>query len=133
MILLDTHVLIWMNTNDRSLGGKCRREIEREWVRQEVAVSAISFWECAMLHLRGRITLPIEPLDWRRSLIVAGLQEFPVTGEIGILAADLTSLHNDPADRIIAATAIASHAKLLTADRQLLNWKHELRRVDASR
>jgi len=101
--------------------------------RWQMAVSAVSFWECAMLHSRGRITLPKSPLALRGDLIAAGLVEWPIDGEIAILAADLETLHKDPADRFIVATAISRRATLLTADARLLEWKHALKRVDATR
>ena len=133
MILLDTHALVWMDADDPSLGRTARRAIQQAWKAQQMAVSAVSFWECAMLHARGRITLPKSPLAWRGDLIAAGLIEWPVDGEIAILAADLELLHKDPADRFIVATAISRRAALLTADERLLGWKHALKRVDATR
>lgn len=98
-----------------------------------MAISAVSFWECAMLHARGRITLPKSPLGWRGELIAAGLVECPIDGDIAILAADLERLHKDPADRLIVATAISHRAMLFTADERLLKWKHALKRADAAR
>jgi PIN domain nuclease of toxin-antitoxin system len=53
-------------------------------------------------------------------------------GEIAILAAELTGLNGDPADRIIAATAIANDATLVTADENLLRWRHRLKRQNAN-
>ena len=133
MIVLDTHALVWMDADDPSLGRAARRAVRQAWQAQQLAVSAVSFWECAMLHSRGRITLPKSPLAWRGDLIAAGLVEWPIDGEIAILAADLETLHNDPADRFIVATAISRRAALLTADARLLGWKHALKRVDAAR
>lgn len=133
MILLDTHALVWMDADDPSLGRAARRAIQHAWEAQQMAVSAVSFWECAMLHSRGRITLPKSPLAWRGDLIAAGLVEWPVDGEIAIQAADLVMQHKDPADRFIVATAISRRAALLTADARLLEWKHALKRVDATR
>ncbi len=133
VILLDTHALVWMDADDPSLGRAARRAIQQAWEAQQMAVSAVSFWECAMLHSRGRITLPKSPLALRGDLIAAGLVEWPIDGEIAILAADLETLHKAPADRFIVATAISRRAALLTADERLLEWKHALKRVDASR
>lgn len=133
MILLDTHTLVWMDADDPALGRAARRAIHQAWEAQQMAVSAVSFWECAMLHSRGRITLPKPPLAWRGDLLAAGLVEWPIDGEIAILAADLEMLHKDPADRFIVATAISHRAALLTADARLLEWKHALKRIDATR
>jgi PIN domain nuclease of toxin-antitoxin system len=133
VILLDTQALVWMDADDPALGRAARRAIQQAWGAQQMAVSAVSFWECAMQHSRGRITLPKSPLAWRGDLIAAGLVEWPIDGEIAILAADLETLHKDPADRFILATAISRRAALLTADARLLGWKHALKRVDATR
>ena len=49
MLLLDTNILLWMRLHDRRLGSDARREIERAWQSNEIAVSAISFREVTML------------------------------------------------------------------------------------
>ena len=53
-------------------------------------------------------------------------------GEIGIRANELPDFHPDPADRIIVATAMNGH-QLVTADRRILDWSGNLRRLDAAR
>jgi len=58
--------------------------------------------------------------------------ECPLNGEIALLAVNL-DLHRDPADRFIAATAIAHQATLVTADERLLAWKNPLKRQNATR
>lgn len=131
MIVLDTHVLVWTDTDDRKLGRKARALINRFWGRGEVAVSALSFWELAQLQARGRIMLPMAADTWRVQLLDAGLIEFPVDGVTGIRAVQLNGLAEDPADRLIAATAIQHRAELMTADDAILAWKHPLVRRDA--
>lgn len=133
MILLDTHALVWMDEDDAALGPRARDVVQQAWEAQRLAVSAISFWECAMLQARGRLKLPRSPLAWRADLLTAGLIEVPIDGEIAMLAAGIESLHKDPADRFIAATAIVKGAALVTADAKLLKWKHGLKRHDAGR
>jgi PIN domain nuclease of toxin-antitoxin system len=51
VILLDTHALVWLATQDRKLGRKTRALINRFWETNQVAVSAISFWEVGMSHI----------------------------------------------------------------------------------
>ena len=84
-----------------------------------------------MLHEKQRIELLIDIGSWRASLLDDGLVEIPVDGSLGIRAASLQGLHGDPADRIIVATAMAGHV-LVTADRRILDWPGNLRRMDAS-
>ena len=131
MILLDTHALVWMDADDAKLGRAARRAIDAQWESQQVGVSAVSFWECAMLCAKGRLELPHATRNWRAELISAGLIELPIDGEIAVLAAELDALHGDRADRFIAATAIQRGATLLTADTRLLAWKHRMKRQDA--
>ncbi len=132
MILLDTHVLVWIDQGSDKLGKNARYEIEQAFKADRLGVSAISFWELAMLRIKDRIDLP--PLHrWRRELLEMGLKETPIDGTIGIQATDLSNFHADPADRIIVATAIGLQATLVTADRQILAWGGEMQRVDGSR
>lgn len=133
LILLDTHVLVWMDQGDAAIGRRARQRIQRAYEDGELAVSAISFWEVAMLVEKGRIAMERSVLAWRRDLLEAGLVEHPIDGAVGVHAASLEDLHGDPADRIIAATAAASGATLVTADRRLLDWSSRLRRLDAQR
>lgn len=132
MILLDTHVLLWLRSGDRRLGAGARSEIERAWRAGEVCVSAISFWEVAQLKAKGRIRFPEEVAEWRREQIEQGVVEVAVDGEIGIRAANLPGLVADPADRLIVATALGGH-RLVTADRRLIDWPGPLQRLDAVR
>lgn len=131
MIVLDTHVLVWADTGDRKLGRKTRALIDRNWDLGQVAISAISFWESALLQLRRRVQLPVPVGEWRPQLLSAGLIEFAIDGVIAIRALDLIGICDDPADRFIAATAINHEAALVTADEALLRWNHALERHDA--
>ncbi len=133
MVVLDTHALLWMDADDPALGKAARRVIGDAWTRGEVGVSAISFWECAMLHQAGRIELPGTPDEWRRQWLAAGLKEWPLSGDIALLAVSLDLPHKGPADRFIVATAIARGAALVTADKLLLGWKNTLVRCQAGR
>ncbi len=131
MILLDTHVLLWLDRDDPNLGPQARAAISQAWGDGEVAVSAISFWEAALLHQRGRITLPCPVVDWRRDWLAAGLQELALDGSTALLGAELRDFHADPADRFITATALRHSAWLLTADRLILDWPGTLQRTAA--
>lgn len=131
MILLDTHVLVWLLSDDRRLGKQTREAIDRSWARGEAAISAITFWEVAMLQHKGRLSLLAEIGAWRKSLLEEGLVEIAVDGEVGIRAGLLQDLHGDPADRLIVATALEGH-RLVTADDRLLEWPGHLSRLRAT-
>ena len=131
MIVLDTHVLLWMDRNDSAMGPLSRSLIEQSWRKDGVAVSAISFWETAMLESRGRISLPVAAELWRADLLQAGVQEIPLDGKLALIATSLAGFHRDPADRFIVATALHHRALLVTADSQILSWDGPLDRQDA--
>jgi PIN domain nuclease of toxin-antitoxin system len=131
VIVLDTHVLLWATTDDRKLGRKARALINRLWDSGAVAVCAMTFWEVALLQSKARIRLPTDAGGWRAQRLEAGLIELPVDGAIGIHAVELPGLPDDPADRLIVATALARRAALMTADDKLLSWPHALERFDA--
>ena len=132
MIVLDTHALLWMDRNDPMLGPQARAMIENTWRSDVVAVSAISFWETALLADRGRIVLPVPAEDWRIDLLQAGLREIAVDGRVALHATRLEGLHCDPADRFIVATSLQLGATLVTADKQILEWGGDLPRQDAT-
>ena len=131
MILLDTHALIWLDEGSDRLGAKSLSTIDKALQTGELFVSAISFWEVAMLIEKGRLEMQLEVDLWRQSLLNNGLQEAVLTGDIAIHSALLKNFHGDPADRIIVATAIHLSASLCTADEKILSWKNRLARVDA--
>lgn len=119
MILLDTHALYWLATGDKKLGRASRARIDQALAADKLAVSAISFWELAMLALKKRIEAnDIE--EMRRITLESGIAELPLDGQTAILAAQLVSENKDPADRFIAATALRHRATLVTADERLL-------------
>ncbi len=132
MILLDTHVMLWLRLGVPRLGTNARREIDQAWQSNEVGVSAISFWEVAMLKDKGRIRFPMDVGRWRREQLAQGLIEISVDGEIATRAGLLPNMHGDPADRLIVATALSGH-RLVTADQRILDWSGQLNRLDAAK
>ena len=130
-ILLDTNALIWAMDGDQRLGLASRDMADQALRDNLLFVSAISFWEVALLTRRGRLTLAYSSGEWRRIGLGLGIVEIPLTGKIGILAAELEGLLGDPADRIITATALLRGQTLLTSDRRILDWQGLVARHDA--
>ena len=133
MILLDTHVLVHYASEDRKLGKRARIAIDRARSRDEAFVSALSFWEVAMLVAKRRLDLDTTVSAFRAAALATGLQEESVDGDIAITAGELADHHGDPVDRMLVATALVRGLTLLTADTVLLDWKlRGLRVQDAS-
>ena len=69
MLLLDTHVLLWLAEGMEDLPPSARQFIDEAAMARGLAISSISFWEIAMLDLRGRISLSRPIGDWRRRVL----------------------------------------------------------------
>ncbi|MYC31616.1 MAG: type II toxin-antitoxin system VapC family toxin [Chloroflexi bacterium] len=132
MILPDTHSLIWFLESSPRLGSVAQRRIRESAERRQAAFSAISVWEVALLLSKDRLTLDVTALQWRQNLLDAGFIEIPVDGAIAARSVALPDFHDDPADRIIVATAQEGH-QLITDDRDILNWPGPLDRFPAGR
>ena len=126
-LLLDTHVLIWLVEGLDALPRTSRDIVDQAARSHGVAVSAISFWEVAMLHERRRISLSKPIGEWRTQVLAApGLDELAITGAVGIEAVHLPGgFHDDPADRLIVATARLGGMRLATRDARLLRYGAE--------
>ena len=121
MIFLDTHALLWMASDPKRLSKKARAAIRREREKDArekagVAIAAITLWELAWLAENGRIQVTDSVESFVREpasrVVVA-----PITPEIAAFAVQLpSSFPKDPADRLIAATAMVEGAPLVTAD-----------------
>jgi PIN domain nuclease of toxin-antitoxin system len=87
-------------------------------------VSPITAWEIGLLAARGRISLAISPEKWfRRFLEAPGVRLADMPPDVLIASSFLPGAPpNDPADRIIAATAREFDYRVVTRDRQLLAY-----------
>jgi PIN domain nuclease of toxin-antitoxin system len=133
VIVLDTHAALWLANDDPALGPSSLSTVLAARDERQLAISAISFWEIALLTAKRRLELEQDAITLRDELLSTGIIEIPLTGSVAILAVELDITHGDPADRFIVATAIANEATLVTADRTLLRWRNALPRQDASK
>jgi PIN domain nuclease of toxin-antitoxin system len=125
-LLLDTHVWIWWTQGEDRLAKKSSlvRRMEEAAEREDLWVSAISPWEIGMLEAKGRLELGRPCRAWvREALREQGVGLAPLSPEVAILSTRLDAFpHADPADRIIAATAIENGWTLVTADERLQGY-----------
>ena len=126
MIVLDTHALIWWVNGDAQLSGPAKLSIEAAQQDGRVLVSAISFWEIAMLVERGRIALAMDLDQWLLAVQgLGGVEVLPVTAQVAIQSANLPGeFHKDPADRMIVALARGLNAPVITADQKIQRYAH---------
>ena len=122
MIVLDTHALVWWVTGAKTqLSKAASKLIDAELKSGEIIVSSISAWEISILIERGRLALSKDVAEWL-ALVgqIEGLRFAPVDNDIGVASTRLPGdFHNDPADRIIVATARKFSAALVTADEKI--------------
>lgn len=119
MIVLDTHVLLWLASDEQRLSEIASGTVELEG---DLAISTVSIQEIAYLNTRKRITLDRPIARWiGDSLRAHQIEPLAPTVEVAIRAGTLDpdEFPGDPADRMIYATAVDQGARLITADRRL--------------
>jgi PIN domain nuclease of toxin-antitoxin system len=116
--MLDTHVWLWLLTRPDQLSETVRIAIESA---SELWLSAISPFEVALKYSTGKLDLDLSAREWiPAALSYPGLELAPLTPEVSMLAVELRpSVSKDPADCIIAATALTRGMRLVTRDRRL--------------
>jgi len=120
MILLDTHVIFWLAFEPNKIS-RVAAEAIRGLQKSETypAISCISLYEISRMSERGRIELD-EPLETFLSRLNSLFEVRPIRTEIAIAAARFpNNFPGDPADRIIAATAMVEGLSLVSADRHI--------------
>jgi len=125
VILLDTHIWIWLADDNENLSDHHKQAI-REQRSDGLGISAISCWEIAKLVEYERLKLTCDVAEWMSAaLMLPGIQLIELTPEIAIASTKLPGeFHKDPADQIIVATANEYDLVLLTMDEKILKYEH---------
>ena len=121
MILLDTHVLIWMSSDPVRLSAKARQQIIDARRNTGLAVADITLWELAWLAEHQRVLYSGSVESFVRET-VSRVAVKSMTPEIVALAAHLPdSYPKDTSDRLIGSTSIVEGMTLITADEKIRN------------
>ena len=124
--LLDTHTWVWWYMNPQKLSRRVMNLIGDTTRYDELLLSAISPWEFCKLLEKGRLAISCSPEDWLNAAF--DLPKFRLVPLSPVIAYRSTVLsqpfHNDPADQIIAATALLENAAILTKDRNILEYEY---------
>jgi PIN domain nuclease of toxin-antitoxin system len=120
VILVDTHVVVWLALDQAQLSKNARAAINDARESGEgLAISDITLLELTTLSSRGRIHLDISLETFLRE-IEERFIVLPISGRTCVRALGLPSTYpKDPADRIIGATALVEGMSLVTADREI--------------
>jgi PIN domain nuclease of toxin-antitoxin system len=123
VILLDTHALIMLALKPEGLSKAATRAIARAEAGDGIAIASITLWEIALLIDAGRVVVHGSTEAFLRLLLQRPrLSVLDLSPEIAALAFQFPpDFPNDPADRIIAATARAHGVPLVTKDQRLQN------------
>lgn len=120
MILVDTHVVVWLAFDEVRLSKNAKAAInEARQSGQGLAISDITLLELTTLASKGRIRLDISLESFLREIETRFIV-IPISGRACVRALRLPAAYpKDPADRIIGATALVEGLSLLTADREI--------------
>jgi PIN domain nuclease of toxin-antitoxin system len=122
-LLLDTNAAIWFSRDELTAATSDKLD---EAARAGVAtyVSPITAWEVGQLVSRNRLSLGATPQRWfARILAMPNVHLTELSPDILIAASFLPGKPpNDPADRILLATARDLGATLVTRDREMLAY-----------
>ncbi|MCS7007865.1 MAG: type II toxin-antitoxin system VapC family toxin, partial [Thermoleophilia bacterium] len=122
--VLDTYAWLWWVDGDPRLSDRARSAIDAS---DKLLVSAISVWELATLERIGRLKLISDTRVWiRRALAQPRVVPTAVTPEVALTAGSLLPpFTEDPADRIIYATALAKDTRPVTGDPRIARYDRE--------
>lgn len=125
LLLLDTHVFLWWNADDPSLGPTARAAIADG--DNIVFVSAATAWEIATKRASGKLAASGEVAHWIRE---NGFVELAIEVEHAVMSTELPRHHRDPFDRLLVAQARLEELTLVTSDPEIR--RYEVATLDAA-
>lgn len=122
MLLLDTHVVLWLALEPGRISKRAEDAMSSARSKEGgLAIAACTFWEVALLQSKGKIQLDssVESFLRRIEERYSVLTLTPQIAARGVLFE--TPYPKDPADRQIGATALVHQLELVTADKAILH------------
>lgn len=124
-LLLDTHIVLWLDSGDAHLQATTRDLIDQ--CRQTggtIFLSAVTAWEIALLVDTNRIELDVPAEAWvERFAARPGIELMPLSHRSACRSYRLHHLeHRDPADRMLIATAIELACPFVTYDERIARF-----------
>lgn len=121
MILIDTHIVIWIAADPARLSRKATAAIEQARADEDsgIAIAAFTLFELAHMVIRKRIQITLSVESFLEDIALRFVV-LPLTARIAARAVELPSHYpKDPMDRIIGATALVEGLSLVTADENI--------------
>jgi PIN domain nuclease of toxin-antitoxin system len=117
MILLDTHILIWLAGEPDKMSKRAKEAIRAARTQDGLAIAAITLVELAWLAENGRVETKLSVESFVRQC-ASKMTVLPITPEIAARTVSLPDPYpEDPQDRLIGATALVEGIQLVTHDR----------------
>jgi len=121
MILLDTHIAIWLAAEPNRLSKRAKDAIRAAHAQGGLAIAAVTLFELAWLAENGRVETTLSVESFVR-LCASKMTVLPITPEIAARAVSFPDPYpKDPQDRLIGATALVEGIPLVTHDKQIKN------------
>jgi PIN domain nuclease of toxin-antitoxin system len=122
-ILLDTCAVIWLGLGQRMKPSSLEL-IADNAVDNQIFVSPFTAWELSLLSSRGRLNLGMDAANWLTDFLRRdGMALAPLPVSVLVAAHQLPGAPpNDPADRILIATARQFGHAIVTRDRRILDY-----------
>jgi len=123
-VLLDTHALLWLMTDDDRLSETARQTfLDSE---NRLFFSAASFWEICIKMSIGKLSLKN---GWHqtieREMAVNAIQWLSIEMPHCVEVTKLPFHHRDPFDRLLVAQALVEDMQLLSRDSRLSDYAIE--------
>lgn len=123
--LLDTHTFLWWNDEPERLPKRVFELITSD--QDEIWFSAVTAWEIAIKHGKGKLDLPESPEVYVRSRVALDyFSPLPIDVDHAIHVASLPPIHSDPFDRLLVAQAQLERLAVLTSDPNIARYDVEV-------
>jgi PIN domain nuclease of toxin-antitoxin system len=118
-LMLDTHTLLWAIGKSSELSEQIVEQITDS--KNEVYVSAVSFWEIALKHNLGKLTLgfEVENLPWYCKQMGFYMIALEPQEALGSFKLPPKENHKDPFDRMLIHQCIRNNYILISKDSKM--------------
>jgi PIN domain nuclease of toxin-antitoxin system len=121
-ILLDTHALLWMLSDDERLSDQAKNYILNH--NNELFFSLASYWEICIKQSLGKLQLEG---NWQKNIdqemLYNCIRWLNIETSHCVKIIDLPFIHRDPFDRLLVAQAICNKMRILTKDEQIAQYE----------